>query len=52
MSKRPYTRYTKEFKQEALRLADKTEQPVTQVARELHLRGQHLRGQSPLLRFW
>ena len=38
MSKRPYTRYTNEFKQEALCLADKAEKPVTQVARELGLR--------------
>jgi len=38
MSRKPYQRYTKEFKLEAIRLADESEQPVTQVARELGLR--------------
>jgi len=38
MSKRPYTRYSKEFKLEALRLADESDKSVTQVARELGLR--------------
>lgn len=38
MSKRAYKTYTKEFKLEAVRLADETDKPVTQVARELGLR--------------
>lgn len=35
---RKYKKYTKEFKLEALRLVDASDQPVTQVARELGLR--------------
>ncbi len=38
MSKKPYQRFSKEFKVEAVRLAAESEQPVTQVARELGLR--------------
>ena len=38
MSKRAYKTYTKEFKLEAIRLADESDKPVTQVARELGLR--------------
>ena len=38
MSKRKYKTYSKEFKLEALRLADESDKPVTQVARELGLR--------------
>lgn len=38
MSKRAYKTYTKEFKVEAIRLAAESDQPVTQVARELGLR--------------
>ena len=38
MSKRAYKTYTKEFKLEAIRLADEADKPVTQVARELGLR--------------
>jgi transposase len=38
MTKRAYKTYTKEFKVEAVRLAEESEQPVTQVARELGLR--------------
>ncbi len=38
MSKRAYKTYTKEFKVEAIRLADESDKPVTQVARELGLR--------------
>ncbi len=38
MTRKPYKRYTKEFKLEALRLADQSEKPVTAVARELGLR--------------
>lgn len=38
MSKRTYQRFTKEFKIEAVRLAAESEQPVTQIARELGLR--------------
>jgi len=38
MSKRQYKKYSKEFKLEAIRLADESDKPVTQVARELGLR--------------
>ena len=38
MSKRQYKRYSREFKLEAIRLADESDKPVTQVARELGLR--------------
>ena len=38
MSRKKYTRYSKEFKLEAIRLADESDKPVTQVARELGLR--------------
>ena len=38
MSKRAYKTYTREFKIEAIRLAEQSDQPVTQVARELGLR--------------
>ena len=38
MRKRKYKTYSKEFKLEALRLADESDKPVTQVARELGLR--------------
>ena len=38
MSKRQYKTYSKEFKLEAIRLADESDKPVTQVARELGLR--------------
>ena len=38
MSKRKYQSYSKEFKLEAIRLAQDSDKPVTQVARELGLR--------------
>ena len=38
MTKRKYKTYTKDFKLEAVRLAEESEKPVTQVARELGLR--------------
>ena len=38
MSKRVYKKFSKEFKIEAVRLAEESDQPVTQVARELGLR--------------
>ncbi len=38
MIKRQYKKYSKEFKLEAIRLADESNKPVTQVARELGLR--------------
>lgn len=38
MSKRAYKTYSKEFKVEAIRLADESDKTVTQVARELGLR--------------
>ena len=38
MSKRQYKRYSREFKLEAIRLADESDKPVTQVARVFGLR--------------
>jgi transposase len=38
MSRKKYQRYTREFKLEAIRLAEASDRPVTQVARELGLR--------------
>ncbi len=38
MSSKKYTRYSREFKLEAIRLSDESDKPVTQVARELGLR--------------
>ena len=38
MACKSYKRYSKEFKVEALRLAEQSDKPVTQVARELGLR--------------
>ncbi len=38
MSRKPYQRYSKEFKLEAIRLAEQTDKPVTLIARELGLR--------------
>lgn len=38
MARKPYQRYSKEFKLEAIRLAEESDQPVTQVARELGIR--------------
>ena len=38
MARKPYTRYSKEFKIEAIRLAEESDKPVTQVARELGVR--------------
>lgn len=38
MERRAYRRFTKEFKLEAIHLAEQGEKPVTQVARELGLR--------------
>ena len=38
MTARKYRRFTKEFKLEAIRLMERSDQPVTQVARELGIR--------------
>jgi len=38
MTKQKYTQYTKEFKLEAIRLADESDKPVAQIARELGIR--------------
>jgi len=38
MTKRQYRRFTKEFKLEAIRLAEEADKPVTEVARELGIR--------------
>jgi transposase len=38
MAREPYKTYSKEFKIEAVRLAEKSDKPVTQVARELGVR--------------
>jgi transposase len=35
---RKYTRYTKEFKEEALRMAERSDKTISQVARELGIR--------------
>ncbi len=35
---RKYRRYTKEFKLEAIRLAEKSDKPITRIARELGIR--------------
>lgn len=35
---RPYRQFSKEFKLEAIRLAEESDQPITQVARELGIR--------------
>lgn len=38
MPRKPYQRYTQEFKLEAVRLADESDKPMTEVARELGVR--------------
>lgn len=38
MTTRKHTHYTKEFKLEAIRLADESDKPVAQIARELGIR--------------
>ena len=38
MPRKPYQRYSKEFKLEAIRLVESTDRPVSHVARELGLR--------------
>ena len=38
MSRKQYQRYSKEFKLEAIRLAEQSDKPVTLIARELGLR--------------
>lgn len=38
MKRKPYQKYSKEFKTEAVRLAAESDKPVTQVARELGIR--------------
>ena len=38
MARKAYKRYTKEFKVEAVRLAEKSDKPVMQIARELGIR--------------
>lgn len=38
MTERKYKRYTNEFKREAVRLAETSDKPKTQVARELGIR--------------
>ena len=38
MTKRHYRKFNKEFKLEAIRLAEASDKPVTQVARELGIR--------------
>ncbi|MCP4233614.1 MAG: transposase [Aestuariibacter sp.] len=38
MTKRTYKQYSKEFKLEAIRLADESDKPVAQIARELGIR--------------
>lgn len=38
MERKPYQKYSKEFKIEAVRLAEESDKPVTQIARELGIR--------------
>ncbi len=38
MPRKPYTQYSREFKLEAIRLAEVGDKPATQVARELGIR--------------
>jgi transposase-like protein len=38
MAKRRYRKFTPKFKREEVRLAEQTEGPITQVARELGIR--------------
>jgi transposase len=38
MTQKKYKKYTKEFKLEAIRLAEKSDKPVAQIARELGVR--------------
>ena len=38
MARKPYKRFSKEFKIEAIRLAEESAKPVTQIARELGIR--------------
>jgi transposase-like protein len=40
MTKRTYRKFSPEFKREAVRLAEQTDGPVTQVARELGIRSE------------
>jgi transposase len=38
MTREPYKTYSREFKIEAVRLAEESDRPVTQIARELGVR--------------
>jgi transposase len=38
MKRQPYRKFSKEFKIEAIRLAEQSDKPVTQIARELGIR--------------
>lgn len=38
MSREPYKTYSREFKIDAVRLADQSDKPVTQITRELGVR--------------
>lgn len=40
--RKPYTTYTKEFKQEAVRLMDKSDRPASEIALELGIRRNQL----------
>ena len=42
MSQEPYKTYSREFKIEAVRLADQSDKPATQIARELGVRQNRL----------
>ena len=37
MKRQPYRKFSKEFKIEAVRLAEESDKPVTQIARELDI---------------
>lgn len=39
--RKPYKTYTREFKQEAVRLMDESDKPASEIALELGIRGQY-----------
>ena len=42
MERKPYRTFSKEFKIEAIRLAEESDKPVTQIARELGIRSNQI----------
>jgi transposase-like protein len=45
---KPYTTYTKEFKQEAVRMMETSDRPAAEIAMELGIRHRYLRVRSQL----